>query len=1174
MFGWIQKPVSIGLLLSALTAAATIDGRIEGQVTDASGAVVRSAKVTVVNDATALTQTTQSASDGKYAFPVLPVGRYSIEVTYPNFRPYKRTDILVDANSALVIDARLEPGRQNQVVTVTDSAVHAETTNTQMGEVISGRQMTAVPLNGRAFTDLLSLQPGVAPATSITANTVQDVGASTFSPSGNLNPGTISINGQREFANAFIVNGSDAEEDVNMGTSIVPNLDSIAEFRIVTSNFDAEFGEFSGGQINIVTKSGTNHLHGNFFEFLRNTDLDARNFFSPTRGVFQQNQFGATVGGPIRHDKIFFFVDYQGTRQNQGVDTGNIPVPSSQNRNGNLSDLASSLTGSVSGPYLASLLSQRLGYPVSSGESYYTSACTGNAQCVFPNAVIPRQAWSAPARQLLQYIPAPNSGSNTFATSSFNQTLADNKGAARVDADTRFGNLSGYYFLDNYSLNNPYPVAQGGASVPGFNALYTGQAQLVSLTDTKTFNPTTVNELNLSFIRNNNILGQPQGGLGVSLASQGFLDSAGNPSIVALAPQLEGVESVVLNSFSLGTNTNELKQVNNTYQVSYGLSKVIGSHTIKLGAEFHYDQVNANPIAQFNGNFVFTGSETGNDFADFLIGAPSQYNQSQLNFFYSRNKYVGGYLQDSWRIAPNLTVNYGLRYDRIEPWYEKYNQISTFAPGQQSVVFPGAPAGILYPTDPGVDRGIAPPGNEFSPRIGVAYSPRADGSTLLGKLLGGPGKTSIRAGVGMFYTSIEALTVSVAAGNAPYGTTYTSSAPPLFNNPFVSAATGQNFGQPFPVALAPLNVTSRNPDSNIDWSQYVPIAGIPAYLHSNKVPYSEQVMFSLERQLGKSTLLSASYVGNAGHHLLALVENNPGNPGLCLGLSQPNQVAPSTVTCGPFGEDTTYTRASGQIVSGTRGPLGSSFGSNANQATIGNSNYNAMELSMRHTSDRLEILASYTYGKSLDHSSNLGEAINPLNYALSYAVSSFDIKHNVVVSYEYRLPIDAMFRASNQWTKDWTVSGISHFSSGFPVTLVNNTDNSLLGTNPNGINNASVDEPQFNGGALQLNSNPRNGRTYFNPDVFSPQPLGTSGNSPRRFFYGPGSENFDVAVSKKVTLTESMALLFRLEAFNVLNHAQFFGPLSVDGTLGSSTFGSVVSAAAPRILQAAVKFSF
>jgi hypothetical protein len=1115
-------------LLSATLLLASVGGRIVGTITDPSGAVLQKAEVTATNLATGVVQTTTTGDGGTYAFPVLPVGRYSIQVSFPRFTTYTRENILVDADSSLVMDATLQSGAQSQTVNVTDSQVHVDTTSTQLGDVISGRQMTAVPLNGRSFTDLLSLQPGVAPVTSINANTVQDVGASNFSPSGDLNPGTISVNGQREFANAFVVNGSDVEEDVNMGTSIIPNLDSIAEFRVLTSNFDAEYGEFSGGQINVVTKSGSNQFHGNAFEFLRNTDLDARNFFSPDRGAFHQNQFGGTVGGPIQRDKIFFFLDYQGTRQIQGIDTGTIPVPSVQDRAGNLMDMASSLTGSVSGPYFANQLSQKLGYTVSSGESYYTPGCVTSSQCVFPNAVIPQRAWSTPAQKLLQYVPSPNLGSNGYSTSSYNQILNDGKGAGRMDANTRFGMLSAYYFLDGYTLNNPYPVAQGGASVPGFNANDLGRAQLVNLGDTKSFGPSAVNEFTLSFMRNHSTVGKPVGGVGVSLASQGF------SNIVALAPQLEGVENVVFNSFSLGTDTNELKQVNNTYQIADGFSRVIGKHTVKFGGEAHYDQVNADPIAQYNGSFVFTGSETGSDFADFLLGAPSQYNQSQLNSFYSRNKYVGAYLQDSWRVNPHLTLSYGLRYDHIEPWYEKYNQISTFSPGQQSEVFPNAPAGILYPGDPGVSRTIAPPGNKFSPRIGIAYSP--------------DGKTSIRAGFGMFYTAIEALSLAVAAVNPPYGATYSSPAPPLFNDPFVTASTGQDNGQAFPVSLAPLNSSKSNPGSNVDFSQYLPISGIPSYVTSNKIPYSEQYMFSLQRQLGQNTILSANYVGNEGHHLLVLVESNPGNPALCLSLPG----------CGPFGEDS-Y---------GTRQGLGPNFGSNANQSTIGNSNYNSLQLSVRHISGPLQVTGSYTYGKSLDHSSNLGEAVNPTNYALSYAVSSFDIKNNFVVSYEYTLP------SRNRWMRNWTISGITRFSSGFPITMVNNNDTSLLGTNPNGVNNSSVDEPDYAGGNLEINHNPRNGNSYFNTALFSLPALGSPGNSQRRFIYGPGAENFDMALSKRFTVSENTNVLFRLEAFNVFNHTQFFGPLSVNGTIGSSSFGDVVSAAAPRILQAALKFTF
>ena len=1176
----------IALLLSGM-AWASLGGSISGAVRDPSGAVIAGATVTATETSTGVRLTVRSDAAGSYSFPVLGVGHYDVQVIADGFAPYLRRDVVLDTNSAILIDAVLEIGGRADAVTVDDSVVHAETISSQMGEVITAAQMTSVPLNGRSYTDLLTLQPGVAPTTSITSNTVQDVGASALSPSGDLNPGTISINGQREFANAFIVNGSDAEEDVNMGTSIIPNLDSIAEFRILTNNFDAEYGEFSGGQINVVTKSGSNAFHGDLFEFLRNTDLDARNYFSPTRGTFIQNQFGGTVGGPIKRNKIFFFADYQGTRQRQGVDTGLIPVPSEPDRTGNLSDLASSFSTTqlvngqsvsvpttVGGPAWASTLSQSLGYPVSAGEPYYFSGCSSTTACVLPTLQIPNRAWAAPAQHLLQYIPTPNDGVNDFATSSYNQALRDDKGAVRLDADTAWGMTSAYYFLDDYALNNPYPVAQGGASVPGFNALSLGRAQLFSLGNVKTLSPTGVNEFRFSFMRNANDLGKPQGGLGVSLASQGFVTSTGTPSIVALAPQNQGVENIVFNNYSIGTNTNELRQYNNTFQWLDNFSKVIGRHTLKVGGEFHFDEVNAHPIAQFNGNFLFSGSETGSDFADFLLGIPSQYNQSQLNPFYGRNKYIGFYGQDSWHLASNLTLNYGLRYDRIEPWYEKYNQISTTEPGKQSVVFPGAPAGILYPGDPGVGRTLAPPGDEFSPRIGIAYSPSGSGDGFLSKIIGGAGKTSIRVGFGMYYTSIEALTLGVLAANAPYGTTYSSPAPPQFANPFVTASNGQNLGQYFPVDLAPLNVSRSHPDKNVDWSQFVPISGIPNYPVTNRIPYTEEYMLSLERELGSKTLLSASYVGTQAHRLLVLVESNPGDPALCLSLSQPSEVAPGSATCGPFGESNVYTTASGQIINGTRGPLGSNFGSNTNQATIGNSNYNALEISLRHISGPLQIFAGYTYSKSMDQSSNVGEEVNPINPALSYALSAFDVKHNFVVSYSYQLPFAGVFRAENKWTNGWTLSGITRFTSGLPVTLLNYGDNSLLGAEPNGINNYGVDEPEYVPGRLQINSDPRNGNAFFNTSLFGLQPLGTPGNAKRRFFYGPGSDNYDMALSKNLPLTESKSLDFRMEAFNVFNHAQFFGPTAVDGNISSSTFGHVVSAAPPRLMQVAIKFSF
>ena len=1104
-------------------------GSVSGTVKDISGAVIADASVSASELNTGLQQRVATNARGFYSFPELPVGRYTIAVKKAGFKIYQRTGIVVETNQISTVDALLDVGEMHDTVTVEDTAVHAETSDTQMGEVISAGKLAAVPLNGRSYTDLLALQPGVVPATSLTSNTAQDVGVSALLPSGGLNPGTISINGQREFANGFTVNGSDAEEDVNSGTAIIPNLDSVAEFRILTSNFDAEYGGHSGGQINVVTKSGTNSFHGDGFEFLRNTNLDARNYFSPARGTFDQNQFGGTFGGPVRKNKAFFFADYQGTRLTQGVDTGQISVPSISERNG-----------------------------------------------IFPNGdMIPESEWSAPAKNLLQYIPSPNQPNGTFATSSYNQTLRDDKGAYRLDDNSHWGFLSAYYFLDDYTLNNPYPVAQSGASVPGFNALYLGRAQLFSLGDTKTLGSTTVNESHLTYMRDSNNLGKPLGGVGVSLASQGFGTGVGTPGIVPLNPAGEGVENIVFNAFSIGTNANELKQANNTFQAIDNFSKVMGRHTAKFGAEIHYDQINTNPIAQFNGNFLFTGYNTGSDFADFLLGFPTQYNQSQLQPFYGRNHYWGLFAQDAWRVRSNLTLNYGLRWDRIEPWYEKNNAISTFAVGRQSVVFPGAPAGILFPTDPGVRRTLAPPGNlDFAPRLGLAYSPDAAEDTLLGKILGGPGKSSVRAGFGMYYTAIEALSVGILAGNAPFGITYSSPAPPLFATPFITASNGSFQGNPFPLNFPPLNTTVNHPDSSINFSVFEPIQGATGPNPHNTYPYNENYFLSIERQLATNTVLSLAYVGSQAHHLLLTYSVNPGNAALCLALSKPASVAAGSATCGPFGEDTQYVNASGQVYDGTRGPFGSAFGNDDFEGSFGNSSYNSFQATLRHTGRTISFLISYTFSKSIDEASALGDTVNPFDYKATRALSAWDLTHNLVASYEYQLPIERLTKKSSRLTSGWAVSGITRVTSGFPVTIKSNNDNSLQGSIPNGVNNYSLDTADYNGLPLSLNGNPRNGLPYFNTDAFTESALGSPGNASRRSFHGPGMFNCDIALLKNLKIRESGMLQFRLETFNTFNHAEFFGPGAVNGNIDSPLFGQVVRAAAPRLMQAAVKFTF
>jgi hypothetical protein len=503
----------------------------------------------------------QAVSDrqGFYSFPNLPVGHYDLTISATGFATQRKINLAVDADAALRVDAALSVGTRLDSVTIaSDTAVKVDAIATELGEVVSGAQMTALPLNGRSYTDLLAIQPGVAPISTLLPNSVIMAGVTgSLDPSGDLNPGNLSINGQRESSNSFLVNGIDVQEHMNGGTSIIPNLDSIEEFRVLTNNFDPEYGNYNGGIVTVISKSGSNTLHGDAFEFFRNTALDARGYFDPSRAAFKQNQFGGTIGGPVRHDKVFFFADYQGTRTTQGISTGYISVPTAAERGGDFNDL----TGSVSGPYLASLLTQELGYAVTSGEPYAR---------VFPGGTIPQSAWSAPGRNLLQYIPSPNVSASQYSASTFAQTVRDDKGSVRFDGNSRLGQVSGYYFIDDYSLDSPYPGSVAGASIPGFDALFIGRAQLLSLSDNKVIGSKTVNEFHIGYLRNANIIGQPKGGLGVSLASQGFASGA-NSGIFVQAPQFEGIENITFPTFAMGVPITNGTQINNTYYLSDGL---------------------------------------------------------------------------------------------------------------------------------------------------------------------------------------------------------------------------------------------------------------------------------------------------------------------------------------------------------------------------------------------------------------------------------------------------------------------------------------------------------------------------------------------------------------------------------------------------------------------------
>jgi hypothetical protein len=483
-------------------------------------------------------------------------------------------------------------------------------------------------------------------------------------------------------------------------------------------------------------------------------------------------------------------------------------------------------------------------------------------------------------------------------------------------------------------------------------------------------------------------------------------------------------------------------------------------------------------------------------------------------------------------------------------------------PGLQSTQFPTAPKGWVVPGDPGIPRTLAPTQyNDFAPRAGVAWSPGfSDG--IGKKIFGGPGKTSIRAAWGLYYTSIEDLHLFYEVGDAPYGLYWPSIVPPLFEEPFRTRSDGSSQTQRFPFVLP----TPGDPkNKTLDYSVFLPIQGSPGYDIHNTVPYAEHYNFSIQRQLAQSTALILAYVGTQGHKLIAQRESNPGNPALCLSL-RGNGVLAGTPQCGPSGELGVYTRPDGTIVNGTRGPLGPDFGSNSYTSNIANSNYNALEVTVERRAGDLSFLAAYTFSKSIDDSSAYGQSVNFMNYSLSRALSSFDMTHNFVVSYNYDIPFYRTFsHAPKRLTQGWSLNGITRFTTGFPVTISQSGDRSLTGA-------SGVDEPNLIGALIF--QDPRNAgpdgalNRYFNKTAFSSEALGGVGDSSRRFFHGPGFNNWDVGLHKVTQITESTSLMIRAEFFNLANHAQFLNP---NGNFSSSRFGTVTSARDPRIGQVSAK---
>ncbi len=1049
------------LLVTAAISFAAITGSISGTMTDSTGAVMPGVTVTVLNQDTGVSQAVVSDGKGFFNFPALDVGTYTVSVSQTGFASYKEAGIKIDANSAVRADVQLTVGAVTTVTEVTANAVQIETQNSQLGEVIEDTKMTAIPLNGRSFTDLLSLQPGVSP---YTAKAESGFGPSS-QVSGSLNSGNMSVNGGREASNGYMVNGGDVNDGVENGTAIIPNLDSIAEFRIITDNFSAEYGNFSGGQVNVVTKNGTDQFHGSGFEFLRNTNFNASNYFSQVQPAYKQNIYGGTFGGPVKRGKVFFFGDFQGTNATI-AQTENIQTASAADLTGDVSDGASLMDGiPVGGEGWANVLTSRLGYPVTSGEPYYiaatdsTPACTSNTQCVFPAnelgaVIIPQAAWDKVAPNLFKYIPAQTGGATiggmpAFINSSLAQTLSDYKESGRVDVNTRFGTLFAYYFMDNDNFVDPY---SGGQTTDGmFPGKTTGRAQLSNLGLTTSFKSNSVNTFRFTYMRSawHSVLpNYPTGSAGPSLASLGFLTPWGSAGgISPIDPKYEGVPETYIEGVGFGLPDAIDGHYDNTFQWLDNYMKVVGTHTLQVGINYHYDQINERNNDENNGDYSFQdANETGFGVADFLLGADQAgFEQASDQYVDGRSYYLGAFFEDSWRARPTLTLNYGVRYEISTPWWDTGNKMEGIVPLEQSQIFPNAPLGWVFPGDKGVPHTFAAVQHlKFAPRFGFAYTPSSSNS-FFSKLLGGPNMTSIRGGFGLFYTNFQQESGYEEAGDSPYGDYYSASQSSMLSQPYINLDSQTMAAEPFPFNWPPKGVSVAHPFYGYNFANAEPIAGSFVVDIHNTVPYMEEYNLGIQRQIGSATVFTVNYVGSQGRHLANSTESNPSDAALCLQLADQG--------CGPKHETQAFTlpddsiQWSTEIMNIQAGAI--AYGRNPMMTTRGTSNFNSLQANIKHTTKSWDILFGYTYQRSMDNSSGLTEDTNVLNPHLSYSRSVFDVPQYFVGSYSVHLPFDHWM--SNGWGKaiagGWSVSGVTKLAKGTPVSMRESDDRSLTYTN-------------------------------------------------------------------------------------------------------------------------------
>jgi len=1130
----------LGFTLAAFAQKDT--GAIVGSIVDATGASIPGAQVQAVNTATDYTYNAVSDTSGEYVISPARVGTYRITVTASGFRKEVAPAITLEIQQRARVDFKLQPGDVKETVEVTAKAPVLETDTSERGQVITSQYMQGLPLNGRNPVQLAQLTAGVV---------FSEPGARDESGYG------FSANGARSLENNFLLDGIDNNSNLpdllnEANYVVMPSVDALQEFKVQTNTYSAELGRANGAVVNATLKSGTNSFHGVAYEFLRNDKLDARNFFDPSRPPYKQNQFGATLGGPILRDKLFFFTDYEGLRVRQGQTLTSL-VPTAAQASGDFSaqlDLSSptgvlDCNGKMT--YAGEIFDTRLTKASSSSPTGYCGVPFGYNANGTPSNVIPASRQDPLAQKLMALFPAPNAAGSGYNYVSNPVLVQDrNQGDARVDqvfssADTAF-----YRFSMSQSPSTipaPFPGLADGSGF--FSGVQQFNGYNIAASETHVFSPTLVNELRLGYNRlrasrfqfnyNTNVAGQ-LGFPGVPY-SQGS-DNGGLPQLT------------FSDASNLGSPTYlPSLEIQNTYTASDTFTLIRGGQTWKIGGEYRPEEFTIYQPAAPRGELGFGPGYTdnagvpgsgGSGLASFLAGQTEGGDINNLhNVDYTRKNYAL-FVQNDWRITSKLTLNLGLRWEFFGTVKERFDSQANFnaltgqldIPKGSKVALTPAFAQLLTVNHNASDGLIDPDFNNFAPRVGFAYQ-------VLPRLV-------LRSAFGIFYNASE---------NGPY-----SNPSPGFNPPYFIA---ESFTAPcgLPSASAALDcsvpglrfLSQGFPASALIDPNTPTLFGIDPHM---RTPYVTQWHFTTQYQVAANSLLEVAYVGSKGTKLYTF-----GNV---------NQAAPSADPSAPYAP---------------RRPFPSIDTSISYLNAEGNSEYDALQTRFQHRfSGGLSLLANYTWSHALGNASNANLGAQNNDSFRWFAMPQwehgnldFDVRHRFVLNYLWEIP----YGKGRHWGSsapalvngilgNWELSGVTTFSQGTWYTITDGNAgfaNSDGQQRPDATGQSPFAKPCVPG-------------TFFNTCAFTDPPEGSFGNVGINTVRGPGLQEWDVSIDKEFPISEQRRFEFRAEMFNIFNHPNFLfaqpGPQNSNNAtvLGTPSFGYVTAARDPRQVQFALKFYF